>query len=161
MAKIDQLIATYAESHQNATNKLIHWVCVPLIVFSLFGLLHAIPFPFAEKTMFLNWAGVFFAIAIIYYARLSLAITIGMVLFSIGVLWGNHAIFESVGRDAAQLCYISLAIFVVVWILQFIGHKIEGQKPSFLEDVQYLMIGPAWIMSFIFNKLGIKYSKDS
>jgi len=106
MAKIDQLIATYAESHQNATNKLIHWVCVPLIVFSLFGLLHAIPFPFAEKTMFLNWAGVFFAIAIIYYARLSLAITIGMVLFSIGVLWGNHAIFESVGRDAAQLCYI-------------------------------------------------------
>ena len=51
---------------------------------------------------------------------------------------------------------LSLAIFIVAWIGQFIGHKIEGKKPSFFEDLQFLLIGPAWLLSFIYNKLGIK-----
>jgi uncharacterized membrane protein YGL010W len=56
-----------------------------------------------------------------------------------------------------MLAYISLAVFVVAWIVQFYGHKIEGKKPSFLKDVQFLMIGPAWLMHFIYKKIGIGY----
>ena len=52
---------------------------------------------------------------------------------------------------------VSLIIFVIAWIGQFIGHEIEGKKPSFLQDIQFLLIGPAWLLSFIYKKLGIKY----
>ena len=53
--------------------------------------------------------------------------------------------------------FLSLMIFIVAWIGQFIGHKIEGKKPSFFQDLQFLLIGPAWLLSFIYDKLGIKY----
>jgi uncharacterized membrane protein YGL010W len=56
-----------------------------------------------------------------------------------------------------MLWMISLGIFVIAWIIQFIGHKVEGKKPSFLKDIQFLMIGPAWLMHFLYKKLGISY----
>lgn len=153
---MDWFIEKYAESHQNPTNKLIHWFCVPAIMFSLFGLLYTIPFPI-ERSLFANWATVSFAIALLYYLRLSIPMFIGFLPIGAAILLGNNAIFESVGRDVSMMVYISLAIFAIAWIVQFIGHKIEGAKPSFLEDVQFLLIGPAWILHFIYKKLGIKY----
>ena len=56
-----------------------------------------------------------------------------------------------------HLVYIYLLTFIIAWVGQFIGHKIEGQKPSFFEDLQFLLIGPAWLISFIYKKIGIKY----
>ena len=56
-----------------------------------------------------------------------------------------------------HLLYIYLLIFIIAWVGQFIGHKIEGQKPSFFEDIQFLLIGPAWIISFIYKKMGINF----
>ena len=50
-----------------------------------------------------------------------------------------------------------MAIFVLAWIGQFIGHKIEGEKPSFFEDLQFLLIGPDWLLGAIYQKLGIRY----
>jgi uncharacterized membrane protein YGL010W len=147
----------YGESHQNATNKLIHWVCVPSIVFSLFGLIYAIPFPFAEKTMFANWAAVLLVLTLAYYLRLSLAMFVGFVVIGTLILWGNTAIYEAVGRSNGQLALVSLLIFAIAWVGQFIGHKIEGKKPSFLEDVEFLLIGPAWLLHFIYQKVGIRY----
>ena len=61
---------------------------------------------------------------------------------------------ESAGLPLWLVCVV---IFVLAWIVQFYGHKIEGAKPSFLEDLQFLMIGPAWLMSFIYKKLGVAY----
>ena len=55
------------------------------------------------------------------------------------------------------LLILSVSIFVIAWIGQFIGHKIEGAKPSFFEDLQYLLIGPAWLLHFIYRKIGISY----
>jgi uncharacterized membrane protein YGL010W len=57
------------------------------------------------------------------------------------------------------LWQVCLALFIVAWIFQFIGHKIEGKKPSFFKDLQFLLIGPAWLLSFIYQKVGIRYSK--
>ncbi|MFT5166773.1 MAG: YGL010W-like membrane protein [Saprospiraceae bacterium] len=157
MAKtMDWFLEKYGESHQNATNKIIHWFCVPAIMFSLFGLLYAIPFPI-ERGVLTNWATVFFAITLLYYLRLSLAMFIGFIPIGAAMLFGIDAIFHSTGNVASALAYISLGIFVIAWIVQFIGHKIEGAKPSFLEDVQFLLIGPAWLLHFIYKKVGISY----
>jgi uncharacterized membrane protein YGL010W len=151
---IDLLLDKYGESHRHATNKLIHWICVPSIMFSLFGLLFAIPF-FAERSLYTNWATVFLILALVYYLRLSLPMFIGFVLIGGAMVWGVNAIYESVGKDAGRLATTSLVIFVVAWIGQFIGHKIEGKKPSFLDDLQFLLIGPAWLLHFIYKKVGI------
>ena len=153
---IDWLLNKYGESHQNATNKLIHWVCVPSIVFSLFAILYAIPFPI-ERGLFTNWAFVLYALSLVYYLRLSFAMALGMALVCGAMLLGVNAIYFGVNQDASSLAYVGLAVFVIAWIGQFIGHKIEGKKPSFLEDVQFLMVGPAWLLSFIYKKIGIKY----
>ncbi|MEM8907309.1 MAG: Mpo1-like protein [Bacteroidota bacterium] len=156
MPNINWYLNKYGESHQNATNKLIHWICVPAILFSLIGLLYAIPFP-VERGLLTNWAAVFLAFALLYYLRLSFTMFVGFIFISAFLLWGNNAIYVANNFDAARLAYVSLGIFVVAWIGQFIGHKIEGKKPSFLEDVQFLMIGPAWLLHFIYEKVGIRY----
>jgi uncharacterized membrane protein YGL010W len=52
---------------------------------------------------------------------------------------------------------ICLTLFVVAWIGQFIGHKIEGKKPSFFKDVQFLLIGPAWLLSKVYRKAGQRF----
>lgn len=153
---MDWFLKKYGESHQNPTNKIIHWFCVPAIMFSLFGLLYAIPFP-VERGLFTNWAAVLFGIALIYYLKLSLPMFIGFIPIGGAMLFGINAIYEAVGNSVSSLAMISLGIFVVAWIVQFIGHKIEGAKPSFLEDVQFLMIGPAWLLHFIYKKIGINY----
>ncbi len=156
MKQIETLISTYGESHLNATNKLIHWVCVPAIMFSLLILLFAIPF-FVERTWYFNWAMVLLILAWIYYARLSVIMFFGFVVIGILMLLGINALYGLSGYNPGKLALWGMIIFVIAWIGQFIGHKIEGKKPSFLQDVQYLLIGPAWLLHFIFKKFGIGY----
>ncbi|MFN6089043.1 MAG: DUF962 domain-containing protein [Cyclobacteriaceae bacterium] len=159
MRKIDNLLSEYGDSHQNPTNKLIHWICVPLIFFSLMGLIASIPSgvlssAFGEGSMYANWAAVVLALALIYYITLSFPLTIGMFLFALACLF---FINQLVLLNIAPLWLVSLGIFVAAWIGQFYGHKVEGKKPSFFKDVQFLMIGPAWLMHFIYKKIGIPY----
>jgi uncharacterized membrane protein YGL010W len=156
MRTIDQLLETYGESHMNATNKFIHWICVPAIMFSLLALLFAIPF-FVERTIVFNWAMVFLIGAWVYYARLSVTMLYGFLFIGCLMLWGIYGLYTLAEYDAAKLAIYAVIIFVVAWIGQFIGHKIEGKKPSFLQDIQFLLIGPAWLMHFIFKKIGIAY----
>ncbi|MEM9022316.1 MAG: Mpo1-like protein, partial [Bacteroidota bacterium] len=91
---------------------------------------------------------------LIFYLRLSPGMFLGMLPVSLLVLLGNHYLREA---DIAPLWAISLTIFAVAWVGQFIGHKIEGAKPSFLQDLQFLLIGPAWLLGFIYRKLGLRY----
>src|SRR4030095_1124722 len=156
MKHIETLLNTYGESHMNTTNKLIHWVCVPAIMFSLFTLLYSIPF-FTERTWYANWAMVVLVLAWIYYIRLSMTMFLGFIVIGTLIIWGINELYHFTGYNAGKLALFGLVIFVVAWIGQFIGHKIEGKKPSFLQDVQYLLIGPAWLMHFIFKRVGITY----
>jgi len=141
MRKADALFARYAESHQHPANKVIHWVCVPLITWSVLALIWAWS-PVA--------AYVFIAAALIFYLWLSPAIAVGMlgvtaVLVYPMTLLGPHVLTTAI------------VVFVVAWIGQFIGHKIEGRKPSFFEDLKFLLVGPAWLLSFVYRRLGIAY----
>ena len=128
------------ESHQNPTNKLIHFICVPAIVFSVLGLLWAAS-PYATYAVLI--------LALLFYLRLSFKIMLATALMLAPMVWGLSQMDSHL--------YPSLAIFVVAWIFQFVGHKIEGKKPSFFEDLQFLLIGPIWVLGFLMRKLGISY----
>jgi len=157
MKSVHNWLDEYGESHQNPLNKKIHWVCVPAIMFSVMGLWWSIPhgyMPFIINNLQLNWAIIITALILLYYMRLSPVMAIGMFIIGFSLLAGNSYINANFHTP---LWKTSLMIFVVAWIGQFIGHKIEGKKPSFFQDLQFLLIGPAWLLSFIYNKLGIKY----
>lgn len=156
MRTAQQWFDDYGVSHQNKINKLIHWICIPLIVFSLLGLLMSIPVPFLKFNLFTNFAFLLFIIALVFYFRLSISLFVGFFIVGGLMLFGNYLIYETVFWNNSYMALISLTIFVIAWIGQFIGHKIEGEKPSFFEDLQFLLIGPAWLLQFIYKKLGIK-----
>ncbi|ERM84460.1 hypothetical protein P872_25220 [Rhodonellum psychrophilum GCM71 = DSM 17998] len=159
MRKIDALLYEYGLSHQNETNKAIHWICVPAIFFSIVGLIFSIPAgildslsPFLHN--FANWATVVLVLVLIYYATLSPPLALGMLLFS-AVCLAMANLIDLI--SPIPLWTVSLSIFAVAWIFQFYGHKIEGKKPSFLKDIQFLLIGPAWLMHFIYKRFGFAY----
>lgn len=159
MRKIDQLLAEYGLSHQNPTNKTIHWICVPAIFFSIVGLLYCIPPGPLSGLKFLlgsfaNWATLTLIVVLFYYVMLSPPLALGMFLFSAVCLAMANLIMII---SPIPLWLVSLAIFVVSWFFQFYGHKIEGKKPTFLKDIQFLLIGPAWLMHFIYKRFGFAY----
>ena len=78
-----------------------------------------------------------------------------MFFLSFYVLWDVYFWHQIIGQN--NLLIVSLTMFFIAWILQFIGHKIEGKKPSFIKDIQFLLIGPAWLLGFIYKKIGIKF----
>jgi len=151
MNKVDTLLAEYGESHQNRINKKIHWICVPAIMFSLLGILWSIPFPIKISPL-INWATVLIISAVIYYFFLSLKLAIGMFVNSLIMIlilqWVN---------DFLVLWQLAITIFIVAWIGQFIGHHIEGKRPSFFRDIQFLLIGPVWLLADVYRKFNVKY----
>ena len=152
MKSIQQWLTEYGESHQNETNKTIHWICVPTIFFSVIGLLYSVKLPWIVAGLQINLAMVVLLLVTVYYFSLSRTLWIGMLLFAVACL-GICDLIEK--TNFIQLWLFCLITFVLAWIGQFYGHKVEGKKPSFLKDLQFLMIGPAWLMSFIYKKLGI------
>ncbi len=159
MKTVDQWLDEYGDSHKNATNKLIHWICIPLIMFSLFGMLWAIPVPsqFVKISPLLNWSSIILGLALIFYIRLSIPLFLGFVLISLGIVLGNNVLFNLVGGNPGLQVLVSLLIFILAWVGQFIGHNIEGKKPSFFKDLQFLLIGPAWLLHFALKKVGLPY----
>jgi uncharacterized membrane protein YGL010W len=160
MRQVDALLEEYGVSHQNPTNKLIHWFCVPLIFFSTVGLVGSIPLGPLDGlvtgtgALYFNWATIILALTTVWYFRMSVPLALGMIGVAILMLY-LCIVVQNV--FPYPLWQTSLAIFVVAWIGQFIGHKIEGVKPSFFQDLQFLLVGPMWLMHFVFKKLGIQY----
>ncbi|BDT61122.1 hypothetical protein MasN3_46160 [Massilia varians] len=139
---IDLLLARYAESHRNHTNEIIHFVCIPLIVLSLLGILWAIhPVVAIAATL----------ASLYYYTTLSRQFALGMGVMS-AVMLGLLALMPDM-----TVLPVSIAIFVVAWIGQFVGHKIEGKKPSFFEDLRFLLIGPLFVLSFLYRRMNLAY----
>ena len=152
MRTIQEWLSEYGESHKNETNKTIHWICVPAIFLSIVGFFYGIKLPFITAGIQLNIAMILMALVVVYYASLSRTIWVGMLLFGLFCLWICQLVESSGIMPLWLFCVI---VFALAWIAQFYGHKIEGKKPSFLKDIQFLMIGPAWLMSHIYKKMGI------
>ncbi|CAM5223440.1 Mpo1 family 2-hydroxy fatty acid dioxygenase [Alishewanella longhuensis] len=155
MKSAEQWFSEYAVSHQHPTNKLIHWFAVPTIYATVIGLLWQIPMPFsgfAEQGI--NWALLLLVPALLFYFLLSFSLGLGMTIFSAAVVTLMRALEQ---QSVIEIWLLSLLIFVVMWVLQFLGHKIEGKKPSFFQDLAFLLIGPAWLLGFILTRLRIRY----
>ena len=150
---IESLLDEYGQSHRNPTNKLVHWICVPIIFFSIVGLLYSVKFSGLPLTpgLSVNLAMLTLLLLLMYYIRLSPTLAGGMALFGLVCLFVCQRIEDS----GASLWQVSIILFVLAWIAQSWGHKVEGKKPSFLKDLQFLLIGPAWLMSFIYGRVGI------
>lgn len=152
----DQWFAEYGESHQDHTNELIHWICVPAIFFCVLGFVWSLPVPDAwqERALWFNWALVPVAAATGFYVRLSPRLSAGLLWF-MALCYAGLAALESLAPwPVWKICG---GVFVLAWIGQFIGHRIEGKKPSFFKDLVFLLIGPAWLMSLVYKKLGQRY----
>ena len=146
MKTLQQWYDDYAISHQNETNKKIHFICVPLIFFSIVGMLMSIPSHFFQETLGIestllgNWAVLVLIPVLLFYWKLSFPLFLRMLGFSALCIIGCYYLGQFL-----PLFYTSLAIFALAWIGQFYGHHVEGKKPSFLKDLQFLLIGPAWV----------------
>lgn len=154
MRSIENWYSEYAVSHQNAVNQRIHFICVPLIFFSIVGLFMSIPNTLLstvtknDDLLLTNWALVALILPMIFYVRLSFQVFVRMLLFSFLCIVGNYLMAEQL-----PLFWTSVIIFVVAWIGQFYGHHLEGKKPSFLKDLQFLLIGPAWVFEKVQRNL--------
>jgi uncharacterized membrane protein YGL010W len=128
----------YSESHQNPTNKQIHWICVPVISFTVLALAYSLHYGVALAAI---------AASIWFYARLSTSLAVGMLAITVVML--------AIAAVLPNLVWWAVGLFIVAWIGQFVGHHIEGKKPSFFKDLQFLLIGPAWCLDALYKKVGI------
>ncbi|AWL29508.1 DUF962 domain-containing protein [Acinetobacter defluvii] len=136
MKSITEWFDEYSESHQNKTNKMIHWVCVPAILFSIIGIL-------AHFSALLT--ALIIVLTLVFYARLDLVLAVAMVALVAVMAWVIYLLPVGVG--------FYIGVFVLAWIGQFYGHKVEGKKPSFFKDLQFLLIGPVWCMDAYLTKV--------
>lgn len=136
MKTIKEWFDEYGESHQHSTNKKIHWICVPTIYFSIIGMI-------AHFSALLT--ALLLCLCFVFYARLDLVLAIAMMVLSLVMAWLIWILPLGVG--------FYLALFVCAWIGQFYGHKVEGKKPSFLKDLQFLLIGPIWCVDTYLDQI--------
>lgn len=153
MKTMRQWLDEYGESHRHPTNKVIHWVCVPAILFCVLGILWLLPVPQVAMPLgpWINWATLVTALAVIYYLVLAPGLALGMAVVTFAMLAIVHRLEQAV---SFPLWLLFTGVFVAAWIGQFIGHEIEGRKPSFFKDLQFLLIGPAWLLAALVHHPG-------
>lgn len=152
----DEWFAEYGESHQDPTNELIHWICVPTLFFAVVGFIWIVPVPATLSAALpgFRWSIVGVVLAMIFYVRLSPPLAVGMLAFILACHLGLRVLVRFAPWPVWEVC---LALFVIAWTGQMIGHLIEGRKPSFIKDVAFLLIGPAWLLHFVYQRFGLRY----
>ncbi len=158
--KVDILLDEYTAVHQHPSNKLIHFVCIPLIILGILGLAWSIPFPhlafLGRYNGFLNWASFVIAFSGYYYYRLSPVFSYAVILavFLMALIIVQLEKWTMAGGPAIWL--VCTVVLILAGIAQFIGYKIEGKRVSFMQHARFLMIGPLWILKFLWIKMGLK-----
>jgi len=154
MRTVDQWLEEYGDSHRNPRNKVLHWFCVPIIAWCVLGLLWSLPFPDGIRAVYpaVNWGSIAVLAALIYSAVLSIRLALGVLPLLLAFLWSLDRLDGTTGAPLWSICVF---LFVIAWIGQFIGHAIEGRRPSFFKDIQFLMIGPLWLLADVYRRLGI------
>ena len=153
MRRVDQWLSEYGESHRNATNKRLHWICVPVIVWCVIAFLWSAPTA-SGWPEFVNWGALAVAAALVYYALLSVPLALGALPLLLAMLLSVAVIDRSA---IGPVWRVSAVLFVAAWTGQFIGHRIEGRRPSFFKDLQFLMIGPLWLLADVYRRLKIRF----
>lgn len=154
MRSVNDWFGGYSADHQNPTNRLIHWICVPAILWAVIAALWVIPVSaMIGRPGF--WCGLVMVAALAFYWRLSHALGIAMLIVFVALGALTEWLYRLLGPG--QLLWLAIGVFVVAWIGQFVGHLLEGRRPSFLTDLSYLLIGPAWLTGKVMRRFGIAY----
>jgi uncharacterized membrane protein YGL010W len=143
---------SYADDHRHPLNQRLHEICVPLILWSAIALLWTVPVPaLLGRPGF--WSVAAQVLAFAWYwkhsRRLGGAMFVLFVVLDLLTAW----LFGTWG--ASMLRWSALAVFAMAWVGQFVGHAVEGRRPSFLTDLSYLLVGPAWLMDKLLRRLGL------
>lgn len=153
MRTFETWMEQYGENHQNPTNQIIHKIMVPLIMWTILGLMWEIPTPtFMQDYAFLNWSTLFGVGCMIFYLTLNFKMFVGMIFMIVPMYLSLYYLAQ---MPEVSLWKLMLIVFVIAWISQFVGHKIEGKKPSFLDDLAFLLIGPLWVLRSFYKVFGI------
>jgi uncharacterized membrane protein YGL010W len=154
MRPVDSYLDQYSADHRNATNQWIHLLCVPAIVWSVTAMLWTIPVPGA---LLRPGAVAAFAMvaALAWYWRMSRKLWVGIAIVFVAFAWIDWWIASAFGMRTLLLS--AIAVFVVAWIGQFIGHIYEGHRPSFFTDLVFLLVGPMWTLRKLYQRLGLGY----
>ncbi|KLI98623.1 membrane protein [Luteimonas sp. FCS-9] len=152
---IERWFASYSADHRNHANQQIHVVAVPAILWSVVALLWCLPpGPFLRPGA---WAALAMFGAWLFYQRASRPLGLGMLATFVAMAAATAWLHRALGTPG--LLALGAAVFVVAWIAQFVGHSrlFEGRKPSFLTDLRYLLVGPAWVLAKLYRRLGWRY----
>jgi len=137
MQDVHTLFADYAAYHQTKGNKVFHRLGIPMIMFSLIGMLTQLTL-LDVATIRIDAAMLLIALASAYYFVVEWRLAIAMMAVSVA--------FYFIG--AAVPFWINVALFVLGWIFQFIGHKVyEHKNPAFFRNFVHLLVGPLWILN--------------
>jgi uncharacterized membrane protein YGL010W len=129
----------YGQSHQNKTNIIIHKIAVPIIYLSVIGFIYSIPGLIGDVILSLS-----IAVAMMFYFKLNKRLGLYMCIYTL-------LSFLIIKNTMPYTLEVSITMFIIAWVFQFVGHKIEGKKPSFFDDLSFLLIGPAWVFKDLFK----------
>jgi len=154
MRSVNDWFASYSKDHQNPTNRLIHWICVPAILWSVIAAIWTLPVPTSLGQPGL-WCALIMVGVLTFYWRLSRPLGAAMIVVFVVLALVTHFAYDALGPT--RLLELAAIVFVLAWIGQFFGHTLEGARPSFFTDLVYLLIGPAWLVGKIMRRAGIAY----
>jgi uncharacterized membrane protein YGL010W len=154
MRTIHDWFDSYSADHRHPVNRLIHWICVPAILWSAIAALWLLPVPASLGRLGL-WCALIMVGVLTFYWRLSRPLGAAMIALFIALALLTHVAYAALGPE--RLLWLAIAVFVAAWIGQFVGHVIEGRRPSFFTDLAYLLIGPAWLMGKLMRRVGVAY----
>ena len=153
MSKSTDWLERYEQSHSNLRYPMLYWAAVPTVVLGIVGVLWALPIPdeFYDISPLFNWGTAFLMVSAVYYFIISLSLAIGMLPFLIGV-----AAFEMwLAASDYALLNLSTGLLVAGIIGLWLGHPRRGALINVARDLQMMMIGPVWLLSVVYRRLGI------
>ena len=153
MKTLVEQLSQYADYHRDARNILTHFVGVPMILFAVVILLSRPAWVLGEVGFVISPAVVAALAACVYYMLLDMryGVTLALVL---GVMLAVGAWLAQ--QTMALWLGWGIGLFVVGWIIQFVGHYWEGRKPAFMDDIVGLLIGPLFVLAEMGFALGLR-----
>jgi len=153
MSETDGWLKLYEDTHQDLTYPVIFWAAVPMVVLGTVGIMWTLPIPdeFFDISPLLNWGTAFLMAAAVYYFIISVSLAIGMLPFFIGIAAIQTWLVQS---DFSPL-RVSIGLFVAGVIGLWMGHRNKSSLRPVLQDLQLMMIGPAWLLSVLYRRIGI------
>ena len=155
MAETDRWLSEYGDSHRDIVYPAIYWPSVLILVPGIAGMLWSLPIPqaFTAISPFLNWGSAFLMAALVYYFVISVPLAIGMLPFMLSVA----SLGVLTAAADVSVAGISLGVVVVAVAGLYFGHHVSGGVRAVLRDIQLMMMGPIWLLSRLYRRLGIPF----